>query len=73
MYGRISYHPLIARELLRQTYLDLHDTFGRDIIVYKEAQKVIVSTDPNPTTIYIGYWLEATTPKRSKRASSQSF
>ncbi len=32
--------------------LDLHDTFGRDIIVYKEAQKVIISTDPNYNYLY---------------------
>ena len=32
--------------------LDLHDTFGRDIVVYKEAQKVIISTDPNYNYLY---------------------
>ncbi len=32
--------------------LHLHDTFGRDIVVYKEAQKVIVSTDPNYNYLY---------------------
>lgn len=32
--------------------LHLHDTFGRDIIVFKEAQKVIVSTDPNYNYLY---------------------
>jgi hypothetical protein len=32
--------------------LDLHDTFGRDIVVYKEAQKVVVSTDPNFNYLY---------------------
>ena len=32
--------------------LHLHDTFGRDIVVYKEAQKVIVSTDPNYNHLY---------------------
>jgi hypothetical protein len=32
--------------------LNLHDTFGRDIIVYKEAQKVIISTDPNYNYLY---------------------
>ena len=32
--------------------LHLHDTFGRDIIVYKEAQKVIISTDPNYNYLY---------------------
>ena len=32
--------------------IDLHDTFGRDIIVYKEAQKVVISTDPNFNYLY---------------------
>tara|TARA_Y100000114_G_C11760904_1_gene329651 strand:+ start:1365 stop:1841 length:477 start_codon:yes stop_codon:yes gene_type:complete len=32
--------------------LDLHDTFGRDIVVYKEAQKVIMSTDPGYNYLY---------------------
>jgi hypothetical protein len=32
--------------------LHLHDTFGRDIVVYKEAQKVIISTDPNYNYLY---------------------
>ena len=32
--------------------LDLHDTFGRDIVVYKEAQKVIISTDPSYNHLY---------------------
>ena len=32
--------------------LHLHDTFGRDIVVYKEAQKVVVSTDPNYNHLY---------------------
>ena len=36
--------------------LDLHDTFGRDIIVYKEAQKVIISTDPNYNYLYEYSW-----------------
>ena len=37
----------IERATVAANLLDLHDTFGRDIVVYKEAQKVIVSTDPN--------------------------
>ena len=32
--------------------LDLHDTFGREIIVYKEAQKVIIATNPNYNYLY---------------------
>ena len=36
--------------------LHLHDTFGRDIVVYKEAQKVVVSTDPNYNHLYNSAW-----------------
>ena len=31
---------------------DMHDTFARTIYAYKEAQKVIVSTDPNFNFLY---------------------
>ena len=30
----------------------LHDTFSRNIIVYKEAKKVVISTDPNFNYLY---------------------
>ena len=40
------------RESIAANLLDLHDTFGREIIVYKEAQKVIISTDPNFNYLY---------------------
>jgi len=40
------------RANLASQLLDLHDTFGRDIVVYKEAQKVIISTDPNYNHLY---------------------
>jgi hypothetical protein len=40
------------RASIAANLLDLHDTFGRDIIVYKEAQKVIISTDPNYNYLY---------------------
>ena len=40
------------RATIASHLLDLHDTFGRDIIVYKEAQKVIISTDPNYNYLY---------------------
>ena len=40
------------KESLAAELLHLHDTFGRDIVVYKEAQKVIVSTDPNYNYLY---------------------
>lgn len=37
---------------LAEQFNHLHDTFARDIIVYKEAQKVVISTDPNYNYIY---------------------
>lgn len=40
------------RASIAKNLIDLHDTFGRDIIVYKEAQKVVVSTDPNYNYLY---------------------
>lgn len=40
------------RASIAANLIDLHDTFGRDIIVYKEAQKVIISTDPNYNYLY---------------------
>lgn len=32
--------------------LGLHETFGRDIVVYKEARKVIMSSDPSYNYLY---------------------
>jgi len=40
------------KEEIAANLLHLHDTFGRDIIVYKEAQKVVISTDPNYNYLY---------------------
>lgn len=40
------------RESIAANLLDLHDTFGRDIVVYKEAKKVIISTDPSFNYLY---------------------
>jgi len=40
------------KESIAENLLNLHDTFGRDIIVYKEAKKVIISTDPNYNYLY---------------------
>ena len=40
------------RASIASNLLDLHDTFGRDIVVYKEAQKVIISTDPSYNYLY---------------------
>ena len=48
-------HSLIgdaAKKKLASHFNDLHDTFARDIVVYKEAQKVVISTDPNYNYIY---------------------
>ena len=40
------------RQTIASNLLDLHDTFGRDIVVYKEAKKVIISTDPSYNHLY---------------------
>lgn len=40
------------RESIAANLLDLHDTFGREIVVYKEAKKVIISTDPSFNYLY---------------------
>ena len=40
------------RARIAANLLDLHDTFGRDIVVYKEAQKTVISTDPNFNQLY---------------------
>lgn len=37
---------------LAAQFKHLHDTFARDIVVYKEAQKVVINTDPNYNYIY---------------------
>jgi hypothetical protein len=40
------------RASIAANLLDLHDTFGREIVVYKEAKKVIISTDPSYNYLY---------------------
>jgi hypothetical protein len=40
------------RDSIAANLMDLHDTFGREIIVYKEAKKVIISTDPGYNYLY---------------------
>ena len=40
------------KEKIAVNLLDLHDTFARDIDVYKEAKKVIINTDPNYNYLY---------------------
>lgn len=40
------------RASIASNLLDLHDTFGRDIVVYKEAKKVVISTDPSYNHLY---------------------
>jgi hypothetical protein len=37
---------------ISEQLLGLHETFGRDIIVYKEARKVIMSSDPSYNYLY---------------------
>ena len=37
---------------LASQFKHLHDTFAREIVVYKEAQKVIINTDPNYNYLY---------------------
>jgi len=41
-----------AKLILAEQFNHLHDTFARDIVVYKEAKKVIINTDPNYNYIY---------------------
>ena len=44
--------PEPQRTLLKSVIDDIHDTFARDIIVYKEAKRVIISTDSNYNYLY---------------------
>jgi len=37
---------------LQSAFNDIHDTFARDIFIYKEAQVTILSTNPNYNPIY---------------------
>ena len=37
---------------LSQQFNKLHDTFARDIVVYKDAKRVIINTDPNYNYLY---------------------
>jgi hypothetical protein len=41
-----------AKLMLAEQFNNLHDTFSRDIVVYKEAKKVVISSDPNYNYIY---------------------
>ena len=41
-----------AKQAFAKQFEHLHDTFARDIVVYKEAKKVIINTDPNYNYIY---------------------
>lgn len=55
---------LISQEekrILARNLLDLHDTFGRDIVVYKEARRVIISSDPGYNYLYNNVGGENTT------------
>ena len=37
---------------LQSAFDDIHDTFARDIYIYKEAKKISISTNPNYNPIY---------------------
>jgi len=41
-----------AKQAFAKQFEHLHDTFARDIVVYKEAQKVVINTDLNYNYIY---------------------
>ena len=42
----------IDKESLESVFDDIHDTFARDIKFIKDAQKIILSTDPNYNYLY---------------------
>lgn len=42
----------LEKEALEQVIDNVHDTFKRKIIAYKEAKIIIMSTDPNFNSIY---------------------
>ena len=47
-----SYISDSVKKIFAEQFANLHDTFARDIVVYKEAKKVIINTDPNYNYIY---------------------
>lgn len=47
-----SFLPDDEKKILAEQFNNLHDTFAREISVYKEAEKVVVSTDPNYNYLY---------------------
>ena len=47
-----SFLPDDQKKILAEQFNNLHDTFAREIVVYKEAQKVVINTDPNYNYIY---------------------
>lgn len=44
--------PAEARANYKQAFVDLHDTFGKNIVVWMVAEEVIVSTDSNYNSFY---------------------
>jgi len=40
------------RDYLESLMDDMHDTFSRDIVIIKDAQRIIISTDPNYNYLY---------------------
>ena len=41
------------KEAFESVFNDMHDTFAREIKFIKEAQRVILSTDPNYNYLYL--------------------
>ena len=42
----------VQKAALQSAFDDVHDTFARDIYIFKEAKKIVISTDPNYNPIY---------------------
>jgi hypothetical protein len=47
-----SFFPENVKKRLSEQFNNLHDTFAREMVVYKEAQKVVINSDPNYNYIY---------------------
>tara|TARA_R100000152_G_C6700377_1_gene130035 strand:+ start:253 stop:711 length:459 start_codon:yes stop_codon:yes gene_type:complete len=55
---------------LQSAFNDLHDTFARDIFIYKEAQSTIISTNPSYNPIYQENNAQSKTVKRKVISAS---
>jgi hypothetical protein len=40
------------KDQLNAAFDDIHETFARDIVVYKEASQIVIITDPNFNPLY---------------------